>query len=87
MSAELARRLMAADAAAGAAAESRAVQQLAVRASTEFASSDVDIAEGEDGAVFLHGRALRVRAFGSRYRAPDARFAGLLATLARGEPR
>ena len=85
--AEMARRLAAAGDAAAAAAEVRAGRELAARAADLLADSDVGVTETADGAVALTGRALRIRALGSRRRAPDARFAGLLATLARGEGR
>ncbi len=87
MSGALTRRLLDAGMAAGAAAEAQALEQLTLRAAEAFTGSDIEIAEQEDAALRLRGRALRVRALGSRHRAPDARFAGLLATLARGDER
>lgn len=66
-------------------ARQRAAELLAQRAADRFSGGDVDVAVGEDGDVRLRGAGLLVRAFGSRKRASDPRFAGLLATLARGD--
>jgi hypothetical protein len=83
--ADLSRRLVATGTALAVAAEGRTRTELAARATEAFAGSDVAVRETDDETIELRGRALRIRAFGSRRRAPDARFAGLLATLARGD--
>jgi hypothetical protein len=80
----MAARLAAAGEAAAAAAETRVAAQLATAVSDAVAGSDVLVAAAEDGRVRLQARGLVARAFGSRRRAADPRFAGLLATLARG---
>jgi hypothetical protein len=85
MTGRLEARLKAAAEAAAEAALQRTREALAQRAEAHFADSDVAVAMGDDGDVRLRGRGLLVRAFGSRKRASDARFAGLMATLARGE--
>ncbi len=81
----LASRLNAIAAATAETARQHAAGALAARAAAEFADGDIGVAIGDDGDVRLRGRGLQVRAFGSRKRASDPRFAGLLATLARGE--
>jgi hypothetical protein len=83
--ADTARRLALAGDSLAEGAATRARQQLAARAADALAGSDVAVREGEDATIELSGPALRIRAFGSRRRAPDARFNGLLATLARGD--
>lgn len=67
------------------AAEDRVAGALVRSAADAFAGSDVVVADGGDGSVRLQAKGLRARAFGSRSRAADPRFAGLLATLARGD--
>jgi hypothetical protein len=80
-------RLTAVAAVAAETARQRAAGTLVQRAAETFADSDIDVAIGDDGDVRLRGAGLLVRAFGGRKRASDPRFAGLLATLARGDRR
>ena len=78
-------RLMAAAAARAERARGDAAGALAARAEEQLSGSDIAVALAEDGDLRLRGRGLLARAFGSRKRAADPRFAGLLATLARGD--
>jgi hypothetical protein len=81
----LAAQLAAAATATAEAAEAATLATLLATAAEHFAGDAISVAATGDGGVALRGRALQARAFGSRHRAADPRFAGLIATLARGD--